>query len=405
MLPSFRLTVSSGLLLLLLGACSSGNAANQLTQPRATKVKLATLNRQPLINSSEYMASLQSRQSVALQPQVEGQVSKILVQPGDGVATGTPLVLIDSSKQRATVQSSVAAVESVQAERANARAMLKTYEADRIAKQADLTFNQQQYNRYAALYKQGAISKQDVDRYANSLAAARANLVAVDAKIAAQTAEIAKAERLVQQSQAGTRAEAAELGFYTISAPFEGTVGDIPVKVGDVVTKDTKLLTVTQNNPLEVNLSIPVDRATDVQIGTPIQLLNGQGQVVGSSRVFFVAPTVNDATQSVLVKALYNNAGGKLRASQFVRALVIWNQRPGLLVPTAAVSRIAGENFVFVAESDPKTNALLARQKPVKLGEIQGNAYQVLEGLQAGDKLITSGILNLSDNAPIQPES
>ncbi|MFM7448092.1 MAG: efflux RND transporter periplasmic adaptor subunit [Leptolyngbyaceae cyanobacterium] len=405
MLPSFRSTVSSGLLLLLLGACSSGNAANQLTQPRAIKVKLATLNRQPLINKSEYMASLQSRRSVALQPRVEGQVSKILVQPGDGVATGTPLVLIDSNKQRATVQSSVAAVESVQAERANARAMLKTYEADRIAKQADLAFNQQQYNRYAALYKQGAISKQDVDRYANSLAAARANLVAVDARIAAQTAEIAKAERLVQQSQAGTRAEAAELGFYTIAAPFEGTVGDIPVKVGDLVTKDTKLLTVTQNNPLEVNISIPVDRAADVQIGTPIQLLNGQGQVVGSSRVFFVAPTVNDATQSVLVKALYDNAGGKLRASQFVRALVIWNQRPGLLVPTAAVSRIAGENFVFVAESDPKTHALLARQKPVKLGEIQGNAYQVLEGLQPGEKLITSGILNLSDHAPIQPES
>jgi multidrug resistance efflux pump len=247
---SFQPAVRSVLLLLLLGACNSGNATHQANQPRAIKVKLASLTSQPVINSSEFMASLQSRRSVSLQPRVEGQVSQISVQPGDGVAMGTPLISIDSSKQRASVQSSVAAAESVQADRANARAMLKTYEADRIAKQADLAFNQQQYNRYAVLYKQGAISKQDVDRYANSLAAARANVEAVNARIDAQQAEIAKAERLLQQSQAGTQVEQAELGFYTIAAPFAGAVGDIPVKVGDVVNKDTKLITVTQNNPL-----------------------------------------------------------------------------------------------------------------------------------------------------------
>jgi multidrug efflux pump subunit AcrA (membrane-fusion protein) len=77
---------------------------------------------------------------------------------------------------------------------------------------------------------------------------------------------------------------------------------------------------------------------------------------------------------------------------------------PGLLIPTAAVSRMAGQNFVFVAETDEQSKALVARQKPVKLGKIQGNSYQVLQGLKPGEKLVVSGIQNLSDKLPIATE-
>jgi multidrug efflux pump subunit AcrA (membrane-fusion protein) len=83
---------------------------------------------------------------------------------------------------------------------------------------------------------------------------------------------------------------------------------------------------------------------------------------------------------------------------------VIWNTRPGILIPTTAISRVAGENFVFVAEGQGPSK-LIARQKPVKLGEIQGNKYRVLEGLKQGEKIVVSGLLNLTDGAPIIPES
>ncbi len=388
----------------LMSACSQVNPAAQANRPSAVKVKLTPLTSQTVVDSSEFVASLQSRRSVTLQPQVEGQVARILVQPGQQVAAGTPLLVLDPLKQQATLDSSAAAAESALAGQANAQAMLKTYEADRLAKQADVKFNQQQYDRYAMLQAQGAISKQDLDRYANSLAVAKANLVAVEARIQAQRAEIARSQRLWQQSQASTQVQQAELQYYTIKAPFAGTVGNIPVKVGDAVNKDTKLITVTQNQPLEVNVSIPVDRAADVKPGTSIQLLNGQGQVIGSSRVFFVAPNVDNNTQSVLVKALYENDGNQLRADQFIRARLIWQQMPGLLIPTAAVSRMAGQNFVFVAETDEQSKALVARQKPVKLGKIQGNSYQVLQGLKPGEKLVVSGIQNLSDKLPIATE-
>ena len=94
---------------------------------------------------------------------------------------------------------------------------------------------------------------------------------------------------------------------------------------------------------------------------------------------------------------------------------VIWNQRPGILIPVTAVSRLGGETFVFVAQKPAEKKAeapaenkagapsLVAQQKPVKLGAIEGNNYQVIEGLKAGDKIVVSGILNLTNGAPITP--
>jgi len=401
----FQQFLVSALVLALLGACSHNEQAANANKPMAVKVKLASVESRIIDQSSDFVASLQSRRSVTLQPRVEGQVSSIAVKPGDVVAAGTQLLWIDPEKQTATVNSSTAAAESAQADRDSATAILKTYEADRQSKLADLKFNQQQYDRYKTLFAQGAISQQDLDRYANSLSAARASLGAMNAQIEAQRAVITKTKQQWQQSQAGIQEQKAELQFYNITAPFAGTVGDIPVKVGDFVDKTAKLITITQNQPLEVNLSIPVDRASEVRQGSQIELLNDQNKVIGSSQVFFISPNVNDTTQSVLIKAAFENANNQLRANQFVRARVIWAKRPGILIPATAVSRIAGQEFVFVVESDGQTNSLVAKQKPVKLGTVQGNNYPVLEGLKAGEKIVVSGLLKLANNTPIAPES
>ncbi|MGH8003085.1 MAG: efflux RND transporter periplasmic adaptor subunit, partial [Brasilonema sp.] len=162
--------------------------------------------------------------------------------------------------------------------------------------------------------------------------------------------------------------------------------------------------------------------------GTPVEVKDAQGKILGISRVFFIAPSANNNTQSILVKSLFDNSKNQLRADQYARARVIWSQRPGVLIPTTAVTPVAGETFVFVTAQAPakspqgeKTQGnqqreksqgeqqgapqFVARQKRVKLGNITGNNYQVLEGLQPGDKIIVSGILNLRDGVPIIPES
>lgn len=87
---------------------------------------------------------------------------------------------------------------------------------------------------------------------------------------------------------------------------------------------------------------------------------------------------------------------------------MILDRRPGVRIPTTAVTRLAKETFVFVVEesrsSQSAQSQFVAQQKPVELGSIEGNQYQVLKGLQPGERIIISSLLGLRDGAPIIPE-
>jgi RND family efflux transporter MFP subunit len=230
-------------------------------------------------------------------------------------------------------------------------------------------------------------------------------LNAIDAQIQAQKAAISQAEKAVQQAQAATKQQQVQLKYYKITAPFAGKVGDIPIKIGDFVDTSTQLATITENQTLEVNISVPVQQATRLRPGMTLQLIDERGKNLGSSRIFFIAPNTANDTQSVLVKSLFDNSRRQLRSDQFVKAKVIWDKRPGVLIPTTTVIRLGAETFVYVAESSSKRSQLVARLKPVELGSIQGNNYQVLKGLTAGEKIVVSGLLNLRDGTAIIPDA
>jgi multidrug efflux pump subunit AcrA (membrane-fusion protein) len=81
----------------------------------------------------------------------------------------------------------------------------------------------------------------------------------------------------------------------------------------------------------------------------------------------------------------------------------VYQQIDKPLIPVTAISRLAGQTFAFVAESDGKQT--VARQKPVQLGEIIGNNYVILEGIKPGEQIITSGVQMLADGMPVTPQS
>ncbi len=375
--------------------------------PPPAVVKLATVQAGAIEDSSEFIASLESRHSVKLQPRIQGQVTQIFVNPGTDVPVGAPILQIDPKQQQASVNSVSAAAQGAQSQLANARAQLTSLEAERLSNEADVKLNQQEYQRYSNLAAQGAVARQTSDQYLNKRDVAQATLRATIGKIQAQQATIAQAEKSIQQAQANTNEQQVQLQYYKITAPFRGTVGEIPVKVGDFVNTSTQLTTITENQPLEVNISVPIERGPQLHKGMSVEVLDAQGHSLGISRVFFIAPNVNNNNQSILIKALFDNSKGQLRADQFAQARVIWSQRVGVLIPTTAVAPVAGENFVYVTHSEKSPEGksqVVARQKRVKLGNIRGNNYQVLEGLQPGEKIIVSGLLNLRDGAPINLE-
>lgn len=408
-------------------------------KPTPTQVQVANPKAATINDSSDYVANLTSRQSVTLQPRVSGQISAIYVRAGDRVQAGSPLLQIDAAEQRALVNSREAAVnsadadiDSAQADVANARDTLRSLQAGRASALADLQLRQREYERNRGLFNQGAISRQTLDERLNALQTARADLNEVEASIQAQQSTINRTQsgvvrnqRLLEQAKADVDEVEAQLQYYTINAPFTGIVGNIPVKVGDYVNDATQLLTFTQNQRLEVEIAVPLERANDLRQGLQVQLLDGQNKVLQTGRIFFVAPNVDPQAQSVLAKAVFENPKGQLRADQYTRARVIWANRPSVLVPTSVISRLGGRDFMFVVTpfknseckalaqtggganggQKPDPEQLVAAQKPVKLGRIVDNDQEIVEGLSVNERIVTSGILQLQNCAAIQPVS
>jgi RND family efflux transporter MFP subunit len=323
-------------------------------------VVLAATHPTPIEDASEYVGTLKSLRSTTVQPQIDGQITKILVAAGDRVREGAPLMQIDARRQQAAVSSQ---------------------QAELAAAEAALSFARQQQQRNNELFAAGAISKQQLEQTDTAQRTAEANLKALQAQ--------------VQQQEV-------QLRFFTVAAPTSGTVGDVPVRVGSQVTPQTLLTTIDQNDTLEVNLSVPIERARALKLGLPLEILSSDGdQRHASTTVSFVSPRADDQTQSVLVKGNVKNPDGSLRAAQYVRARIVWKTADGLVVPVTAVLRVNGQFFVFVAEPGAG-GALTAKQRAIKVGPIAGDNYPVLEGLKAGDRVVVSGAQKLADGAPIQ---
>jgi len=329
-------------------------------------VQLETAKPAPIEDSSEYVAVLKSLRSTAVQPQIDGQVIEILAKSGDRVRQGQRLVQIDSSRQQAAVSSQ---------------------EAERAAREADVAYARQQQQRATELLAAGAISKQEQEQLETALRTAEGRL---------------------QSLQAQVKQQEVNLRYFTVTAPTDGIIGDVPVRVGNQVTPQTVLTTIDQNDTLEVNVQVPVERAEDLKNGLRIRVLSGDGSSeLGTTTVNFVSPRVDDQTQSILVKGFVRNTDGAMRSSQSVRAQIVWKRGEGLVVPVTAALRINGQYFAFVAEElkapDGKP-ALVAKQRAIKVGPITGNNYSVIEGLNAGDRVVVSGAQKLADNAPIAPQ-
>jgi len=365
MAKHFQRLIQSALAVVLAGlavACSKNAGQNpHAGGPPAMPVKVMEAKAVPVNDTSDYVATLKSRDSAVIMPQVEGQITQIYVHSGDRVQAGSALVEIDPLKQQATV---------------------KSQESARAAQQANLSWAKQQYQRAEGLAAAGVVSKQDLDQAKAAMDAAQAQMDALDAQVKEQQVQ---------------------LHYYKLVAPRNGIVGDIPVRVGDRVTTTTLLTTVDQPGSLEAYVYVPIERSSQLKMNLPVQVLDSTGNVVANTRISFISPQVDNTTQTVLVKARIANGNDALRQSQFIRARIVWGTHQSPKVPILAVSRLAGQYFAFVAE--PQGGGYVAKQRALTLGETVGNDFEVRDGIKPGDKIIISGTQFLMDGAPVMPQS
>lgn len=344
---------------LALTAC--GSKAKPAAAPafQALPVQTITVSSSPVPNWDEYVATIKSRRSATLNPQVDGNLTAILVHSGENVKAGQVLMTIDPAKQEATVKS----------QDATAQQKLAVYK-----------YNQTEIDRQRKLFAAGVTSRDALDQAEQAYANSKADYESAQASLATQ-----------QQL----------LGYYTIRAPFAGIVGDIPVHIGDYVSSTTMLTTVDENRDLEAYIYVPAERASQIRMGLPVEILDNNEQPIERTAIDFISPQVDNQLQGILVKAPVHSQKVAVRTAQLVKARVIWNTAPKPVIPVLAVTRLGGQAFVYVAQDEG--GHYFAHQVAVQLGDTVGNDYAVLGGLKDGEKVIVSGTQFLVDKMPVQP--
>ncbi|NEQ50355.1 MAG: efflux RND transporter periplasmic adaptor subunit [Leptolyngbya sp. SIO3F4] len=375
-------------------------------------VTLELMQPTTLRDQASFVGTLDAQAGVVLQPEANGRIIRIYVSSGDRVAVGDPIMELSADRSQAELSAALASISAAQSARDNARAQLQSLVAQRIRIEADVKLQNTEFARTKRLVDAGAQSQQELDEVERDRDAAIASLDAAKEEIGAAQASLAQADAFLEQSQATADATREDLLDKTVTAPIDGVVGDIPVELGDYVQPGGTLTTITQNETLELEIDIPAEQIGKIRLGMPVELFTfGADSPVAAGSINFISPQTNTSTQTVLTKAQFANATGLLQDNQRVDVRVILEERPGLLVPANAITRLGGQSFVYVAVDAPPPEAgqppiegQIAQLRPVTLGAMQGNDFQVLDGLSRGEEIITTGLLNLQDGAPIAPQ-
>jgi membrane fusion protein (multidrug efflux system) len=326
--------------------------------------------------SIDVISVLSSTTDVALRPETDGRVVKILVSQGQQVKAGQPILVLDNVQQTAQLN---AAEAEARKDRLNAE-------------------------RYIFLNAQGAVSTKQRDQYVTQAI----------------------------QSRDKAKADAATLGYKYVTAPISGEIGDLDtVKIGDYVRQGQAITGIVDNSNLWTLMDVPATKALQVKMGQPVKLqtqtnppLTASGKVVFISPYFGVSGT-SSSPNTVLVKAAFPNASGALKTGQYVKNRIITGSTRQLSVPVNAVLMQAQQPFVYrvvtLSQALPKIKASttvpeeqkkrlealppitpIVVQTPVQLGQLQGNRYPLISGLQKGERVVVSNTALLRTGLPVK---
>jgi membrane fusion protein (multidrug efflux system) len=345
-------------LTVLLGAC--GQQAAQAPPP--TEVTVVTARSQPLVNRVQLPGRVQAVRYAEVRARVDGIVEKRLYEEGTDVKAGTELFLIDPRELRNKLNSVRATLARAEAEAANA---------------------EQNVARYEGLVAEEAISKQEYDAAVARLRTARAD---------------------VEQMRAQLESAELSLSYTRVTSPIDGRAGRAQVTEGALVSASaaTLLTTVEQLDPIYVNFSqssseiLAIRREmTTGQLQFPelgnvvvrLQLEDGS-PYPNPGHLNFFAMSIDEATGTAALRAVFPNPDRILLPGQFVTAHIEAGIRPkGMLIPQRAVRLTAQGASVLVVNADN-----VVENRTVEVGTLQGSEWDILKGLEEGERVIVDGI-------------
>jgi len=412
-------TLILALLLLTSNACSNKDAAKLNAPIPPPTVVVEKIDQKTVPIYSEYVGQTKADDTVELRARVEGILEKVYFKEGSPVRKGELLFTIDKRPYLAAQQSAKAALAKAESDLAQAQQRTDVIQAQAALADAEATYSktQQDLARIRPLAAQKAVTEIELDAATAADKSAKAN---VDAKQANLTNITASVSYTIQRAAAEVSAAKAhltqadlDLSYCDIYSPISGIIGFQQVDVGNLVGRGdaTLLATVSLSNPVLVDFSL-----SEVEY---LKLVNREnpGKNTGNARFQLILSdesthpeqgtfkvldrTVDPTTGTMKVQASFPNPGSYLRPGQFARVRVAVSEVDNaILVPEKAIQELQGAKTVMVVDAQNKVQV-----RTLRLGDKADNYYIVLDGLQAGERVIVEGMQKARPGSEVRPQN
>ncbi|MGD9503318.1 MAG: efflux RND transporter periplasmic adaptor subunit [Syntrophobacteraceae bacterium] len=348
-----------------LASCSGGNAdkakaeAKRANPPVPVTVAEAVVKDVPMELTA--IGNVEAYNTVQIKAQVSGELTTVHFEEGQNVKMGDMLFTIDPRPYEAR---------------------LKQAEANLAKEKAQLEYARKQVDRYGSVVQKGYVSQEQFDQI-------RSNAAALDASIQADEAAIENAKL--------------ELKYCYIRSPINGVAGDIGVDQGNVIkaNDDKALVTIMQVTPIYITFSVPEKDLPEVRKHMaaegrlPVRTTTPGGDRPVTGDLMFVDNTVDPATGTIKLKAVYGNQERTLWPGQFVNViLTLAMEKNALVVPSQTVQTGQQGPYVFVVKPDSTVE-----YRPVTVGQTVENEIVITKGVAPGEKVVTDGQLRLTQGS------
>src|SRR5207244_8063302 len=330
-----------------IGGCKKGKASGAAGfgggAPMGMPVEVAVARSDTVRDEIAATGQIEAVQSIDLRPEVGGRLVEFRVREGQAVEQGTSLCKVDDAQLKAQVA--------------------------QLEAQRDLALQ--------ALARAKELAQQN----------------------ASSTADLEKAEAEARSAQAQYDLQRIRLDRTTVRAPFAGAVGQRYVSLGDYVTNSTKLVSLHTVNPQRAAFQVPERFARDLKSGQAVSFrvaaIAGRDFI---GQVDFVDPIVQLPGRTILVKARVPNQQRLLQPGMFIEARLVTAVRPNaIVIPEDAVVPAEGTNAAWVVV-DGK-----AERRKVSLGVRTPGCVEGMDGVKAGEQVVTGGLELLAPGAPVTP--
>jgi membrane fusion protein (multidrug efflux system) len=324
-------------------AKDDSKAANKAaTTSKTLEVDALVISRDTLQHEISLAGNVLPDEQVEIRPEVPGRIVSINFKEGTKVRKGQLLVKLNN---------------------ADLLAQLSKLEADKQTASLKV-------NRSKQLLAKDAISKEEYEADVNALTGFSANIRNLQAQIAKTS----------------------------IYAPFDGTIGLRGISEGSFVGTDDIIATLSRINPVKIDFTVPEKYAYKMKPGVTIHFVSeGGGDTTYSADIYAVEPHIDQTTRSLQVRALFKNAHNEIFPGSFARVILpVDKNGRALLIPSDALIPNATGAMVYLYKSGK------AKPQQVSTGLRTETEIQIMDGLQPGDTVITSGIIQLKPGSDVQ---